>query len=100
MSEPEVNVNVDWDATLSIWWAFAWRTVLFSALLGAMLGGISGAILGIEGRGDLARPVGQFLGYLAQIPVSIAVLRTILKKQFRDFSIQLVARSSEKVNGR
>lgn len=95
MADLEINMSVDWDATLSIWWALAWRIVLGSALLGGVLGGIGGLILGIQGRGDLARPFGQLLGNLAQIPVSMVVLRYVLKKQFRDFSIRLVARSNE-----
>jgi membrane glycosyltransferase len=67
-----------------------WRCALFTSLLGFVLGFIVGFVVTIIGRGDLSGTVGSVLGFLVSIPISIIVLKKILNKKFKDFSIVLV----------
>ena len=64
---------------------------MFAGLFGALLGFIGGAIAAVKGRPDLAATVGRILGQLGALPVSLIVLRGILRKEFNGFSIRLVA---------
>ena len=41
--------EIDFKKTIPIWWAFAWRAVLFSTLAGFILGFLVGFIVGISG---------------------------------------------------
>jgi hypothetical protein len=76
--------------TMQIWWSYIWRCALFSALLAVPLGAIGGITVAIIGRPDLGGSVGGILGYLGSIPVSIIMLRIILRKRFKNFSIALM----------
>jgi hypothetical protein len=84
------TLEVTWDRTLVIWWSYVWRCVLYSMLLGAFLGFGGGLIVGLVGRADLGAPVGALLGWLGSIPVSIVVLKQLLAKRFKAFSLALV----------
>ena len=90
--QPPEYLEVTWERTLSIWWSYAWRCVLFSMLLGAFLGFCGGFIVGIAGRPDLGAAVGALLGWLGGIVMSFVVLRIVLRKSFTEFSIRLVKR--------
>ena len=84
------RLAVNWENTLTIWWSFIWRTILLGALLGGVLGFFGGVFVGVMGRPDWGGPVGAILGYLGSIPVSIYVMRKILQKPYKIFSIWLV----------
>jgi hypothetical protein len=84
------KVEVTWGTTLCVWWSYFWRVMLFSAILGAILGGIGGAIVGIVGKPELGGRVGGVLGYLGSFPVSVWVLKNILSKKYKKFSVALV----------
>lgn len=83
-------LEVTFERTITVWWSFIWRTAVFSMLLGAFLGLSGGIVVGIAGHGELGGAVGALLGWLGSIPVSIAVLRIVLRKQFNGFTIKLV----------
>ena len=91
MNNDSLSLEVTWSRTLQVWWSYAWRCVLLSMLLGIVLGAIGGFIVGILGRPQLGGIVGAVLGYLGWIPVSIVMLKVILKKKFKTFSIELVS---------
>jgi ABC-type nitrate/sulfonate/bicarbonate transport system permease component len=85
------KIEVTWGTTLRVWWSYVWRSALFSMLLGFVLGLIGGIIVGIVGgTHQTASNVGAILGYLGSIPVSIWVLKKILSKKYKEFSVALV----------
>jgi len=84
------EIEVTWDRAIRIWWSLAWQGVLFSVIAGALAGFILGAILGALGMGESIEKYGQLVGLLVGIPVGIWVVKIVLTKQFRSFSIALV----------
>ena len=84
------KVEVTYGNTLRVWWSFVWRVMLFSIILGAVLGFIGGFIVGAMGKPELGGVVGGILGYLGSIPVSIWVLKKILSKKYKTFSVALI----------
>src|SRR5689334_16895675 len=92
MESPDGNIlEMTWRRTLVVWWALLWRSALFSGVLGAVLGFVGGVVVALRGRPDLSATVGRILGQLASLPVSLIVLRRILRKDFKDFSVRLIA---------
>ena len=91
MSEPTLDLS--WERTLKVWWAFTWRTFVGSILLGAVLGGLAGFMVGIAGHPELGGQAGRAAGQWAFVPISILTIRMVLKKRpFGDFRIGLVPR--------
>ena len=86
------KVEVTWGATLKVWWSFVWRCTVFSVILGLIVGFIVGFVLGIIGKPELGGTVAVIFGFLAYIFVSIWVLKRILGKKYKDFSIALIKR--------
>ena len=82
---------VTWGRTLSIWWSLVWRGLVLAALAGGIVGALAGIVLALLGRASSASAVGQILGALIGVPVSLWVLRSVLRKTFRGFAIRLVA---------
>jgi len=84
------KIEVTWGNTLRVWWSFMWRVGLFSGIAGGVLGFIGGIVVGVMGKSELAAPVGAVLGWLGTFPVSIWVLKIILNKQYKTFSVALI----------
>ena len=84
------KIEVTWGATLRVWWSYAWRVMLFSGILGFVLGFIGGFVVSVMGKPELGSRVGGILGYIGSIPVSIWVLKKILNKKYKDFSVALI----------
>lgn len=84
------KIEVTWGATLRVWWSYVWRTMLFSGILGCILGFIGGFVVGAMGKPELGGTVGGILGYIGSIPVSIWVLKKILNKKYKEFSVALI----------
>jgi len=89
MEEQEVNL----ETVLSIWWAWAWRFLIFSMLGGAVFGGIGGFIVGATGHPEMGGSVGALMGFIVGIPISIWTLKTALRIKYRGCSLALVRRS-------
>jgi uncharacterized membrane protein len=94
MAKSEFASDVTRGRLLTIWWAYLWRTVIYSMLLGFILGFSGGVIVGVVGRPDLGGSIGALLGSLGSIPVSLVVMSIVLKKRYTSFSIRLVPHSS------
>jgi len=90
----EFAADFTWGRVFHIWWAWLWRAVVFSMVLGFVLGAIGGFIVGAAGRPDLGAPVGAVLGWLGSIPVTVYVLGIVLRKRYRQFSIKVVTHSA------
>lgn len=87
------EIEITLEKILPVWWAFVWRAMLVTMLVGFVLGGIGGFIAGASGNPRLAGTVGALLGWLASIPVSIWALKAALSKNYGSFSIALIKRS-------
>lgn len=85
-------LEMSWERALSIWWAFVWRAVVASALIGAVVGAIGGGMIAVvTGSAEFSGIVGGVLGYAGSIPASVWALRTSLRKRYRHFQVGLVA---------
>ncbi|MCM8794874.1 MAG: hypothetical protein NC819_03630 [Candidatus Omnitrophica bacterium] len=92
MESTAVGLEVTWRRVLTVWWSFVWRSIVFGALAGAILGGIIGLIAGLLGQAQMAQKWGAIAGQIISIPVSMCVMKIILQKKWKEFSIQLIPR--------
>lgn len=74
--------EVTFERAARIWWALAWRGLLYCGLSGFLIG----AVEGFWGLARLAVPSGVLVG----IPVGTYVVRCVLRKRYQNFSIRLV----------
>jgi hypothetical protein len=86
-------VEVTWKRVIKVWWSFIWRGTLFGFIGGFIVGFIIGLIAGVAGGdsntiGRLAQIGGGIIG----IPIGIVVMRIVLRKQYSDFRIALIAK--------
>jgi hypothetical protein len=77
-------LEITFERALRIWWAAAWRGIIYSTLAGAVVGGIEGAFLHTLRFIPLSVVI-------VNIPIGFLILRTVLRKPFSEFSIRLVA---------
>ena len=91
MSDSIEKLGVTWDRVLTVWWSFVWRSVVFGAAAGAVVGALIGAAAGLLGHADKAREWGAIGGQIISIPISVFVLKIILQKKWKEFSITLTA---------
>ncbi len=80
--------------TARIWWAWAWRSLLFggaAGLFGSVVLSLSGILERISQ--NAAQYVGLALGIALAVPVGIWVFQMILEKDFGEFRIRLVPRA-------
>jgi hypothetical protein len=71
---------------LCIWWAYFWRHMLFGGVAVIVVGFLEG-LAGLGGRHLLL----SLSAVLVMAAVSLCVLGIVLHKQFRSFSIRIVA---------
>jgi len=88
------KVEVTWKKTLRVWWSYVWRCMIFSMILGAILGFIGGVVVAMMGKPEMGGIVGGVLGYIGTIPVSIYVLKKILDKKYKSFSVALISEAN------
>jgi hypothetical protein len=95
-AELEVTLN----RVLRVWWALAWRSLL-SIPLGAAVGCVIGFVVGLTGHAAGASPARiQLLVQILTVPVGLVLgllvgfwaVWSVLRKQFREFRIALIAR--------
>jgi hypothetical protein len=72
---------------LRIWWALAWRTTA----LGGLLALLTTILVASMGAGVM--PWLNLVNWLLYGLISLGVLRAVLNKRFRDFSLRLVKES-------
>lgn len=86
------ELEVTFGRAARIWWAWCWRTLLFSLLLGLAVGllvGVAAALLGIPGQ-RLA-PFNMAAGFGVGTVVSIWMMAKTLQRPFASFRIALLA---------
>ena len=94
MSEPaslsvasETNyLELTFRRALCIWWAYFWRHMLYGGAAVLVIGFLEG-LAGLGGRHLLL----SLSSVLVLVPVQMCVFGVVLHKQFRHFSIRLVA---------
>ena len=84
-SEP-VYLELTFRRLMCIWWAYFWRHMLYGAPLVIIVGFLEG-FAGLGGSHLLL----SLSAVLVMAAVSICVLGVVLHKQFRHFSIRIVA---------
>ena len=84
------KVEVTWGNTLKVWWSYIWRCTVFSLISAAILAFLGGFVVGTMGKAELGGIVGSILGFIAYILVSIWVLKKILGKKYKEFSVALI----------
>ena len=84
-SEP-VYLELTPKRLMYIWWAYFWRHMLYSAPLVIIVGFLEG-LAGVGGKHLLL----SLSTVVVMAAVSIVVLGVVLHKQFRHFSIRIVA---------
>lgn len=84
-SEP-VYLELTFRRLMGIWWAYFWRHMLYSAPLVIIVGFLEG-LAGLGGKHLLL----SLSAVVVMAAVSMVVLGVVLHKQFRHFSIRIVA---------
>ena len=95
MAQSVYAAEVTTSRALTVWWAMMWRAILLGVLAGAVLGAIAGFGAAVVGRVDMSQTAGGVAGYLGSIPVSFIVLRSVLRKQYKTFTIRMVSRDND-----
>jgi ABC-type uncharacterized transport system permease subunit len=92
MTEVEF-VEVTWLRAVKVWWSLLWRTVLFVFLASAVIGFILGMIMGLfKAEPQAIITTSIIIGYIVSILIGIAVTRIVLKKEYSDFKLALIAK--------
>jgi len=87
------ELEVKWNHALRIYWAWLWRSLLFSILFGGIFGFGLGFIASMLNLINI-QPLFTLFGVIVGIVVSIWMLRNILRKKFKGFHIALIRDSS------
>lgn len=85
-------IKPNFGRAFAIWWALAWRTLLWSVAAGAAVGfveGFVGAKVGIAPV--MLRQLALGSGAIIAVPIGIYAVQRALRKQYRGFSIRLLA---------
>ncbi len=82
--------TLDWKCSLTVWWSFIWRSVIYGFAGGFVLGAIGGFIAGFTGHLDQARIYGAVAGYLAGL-----ILSTLAMKQALEGNLALLVAASQ-----
>ncbi len=76
---------------LAIWWLLVWRSLVFGFLVGFAVGFVIGLVLGLlRVSSQTIDAISSIAGFCVGLAVTFWVLRSALRKRFRDFRIVLV----------
>ena len=84
------KIEVTWKETFIVWWSFSWRVTVFSVIFTSSLLLIVAVILKMIERMDLFFTISEVLGYIISTLVSIGIMKKILNKKYKNFSVALV----------
>lgn len=82
--------KITYKETLSIWWAFFWKSLVFGILIGGLVGVILGFVVVMLSL-DISylMPYAGLLGYIISLPLSFYVLKKTLGKKYKTFSLEI-----------
>ena len=86
------ELEITWQRTIRIWWAWLWRAFALSMVCGGLIGfaiGLFGSMLGFHNLAPLTMVVGSVVGVIA----GVAMLVTALKKSYPGFRVALISQS-------
>lgn len=79
-------MKVSWQVAFFTWWSFAWRAMVYGAIVGAIAGflvGFFGAMVGYAGQN--AASWGGIAGFVCSLPASVFALKQSLEKNYDRF---------------
>jgi hypothetical protein len=91
MSAPDEKPS--WDRTIRVWWAYSWRTLIYSAVGGVVVGYPMGMMVGIVTPSPVVmRLFGMALGLVVGAAMGLFVIySSILDENIGDFHVGLLA---------
>jgi hypothetical protein len=85
------GLEVTWGRAVKVWWSIGWRTLVVSVVLGFAVGIVVGIVAAAGGMGTVAASaLGQIIGGVLGIIISMWAVRKALTRSFSDFRIVLV----------
>jgi ABC-type phosphate/phosphonate transport system permease subunit len=84
------QLEVTWLRATMVWWSIFWRSLVIAIAAGAVAGFVIGVALAAIGRSDLVEIWGRLIGVVVAVPAGIWAVRSVLKKEYRQFRIVLV----------
>ena len=88
------GLEVTWQRTLTIWWSWCWRGIVWGTVAVTGSSVIIGTPLRLMGGSELGMVGGAVAGWVGGMIMSVWVLRTVLTKQYREFAVVLLPRTS------
>ena len=90
MEDSVAKLEVTWGRALTVWWSLMWRIIVFGVAAGLVAGAFVGVIAGLTGQADKAKVWGGVAGYIVSVPVPMLVVKIVLQKKWKEFSIGLI----------
>lgn len=85
------KIEVTWQLALKIWWSFAWRSTLLSFIVGMVAAFPVGVIAGmVDAPKEVSAVLSGFIGLAVGLWMQIYVMKKILNKKYKTFSIALI----------
>ena len=85
------KLEVTWLLATKVWWSFIWRASLFSIVTGLLLAVVLGVItVSLGYTADDVRLYNTLIGGLLGIGISIWVMKMILSKKFKGYSLAIL----------
>lgn len=85
------KVEVTWPIALRVWWSYTWRLVLITFVV-VFLGSISFGFISVilPFSKEVLSVVANILGFLLTVIPQIYVIKKLLTKKYKKFSISVV----------
>ncbi|UCF81808.1 MAG: hypothetical protein JSV08_01320 [Acidobacteriota bacterium] len=90
--EVNTELEVTWGRTVRVWWAYLWRSMLITFIIGFVMG-----LLQAQGAFNSDLPI-QLVGIIISLAFSLVVMKMILGKDFREFRLVLIRKDDKSPN--
>ncbi len=86
-----VTVDPTWKQALQVWWAFQWRVIVASLVLGFLIGGLASIMLGILGASlEIRYYVIQTVRFVIYVSTTLYFIKDFLDRDFGSFRVGVV----------